>query len=96
HCRQYLENLPTHQNEPLIQTSSTHPFQQVSADLFEYGWPFVHLLTVLDTYTIVNYWWTFCMWSFPSQIRTDGRPQFRSQITAFCGEYGVERDSASS
>ena len=92
------------------QTVPTGPMSDVSADLCEYrgkdylvaacrysGWPFIAMLKKTDTEAVtkeLKHWFNTFGW--PTNVRTDGGPQFRSaEFHKFCSDAGVNVQTSS-
>ena len=60
------------------------------------GFPFVSQLRSLNTKAVIKALSTwFCDFGYPTIIRTDGGPQFRSEFKAFCHSIGAEKETSS-
>ena len=60
------------------------------------GWPFVALLKKTDTATVTTIMtdW-FDTFGWPTRIRTDNGPQFRSEFASFCASNGIKHETSS-
>lgn len=110
-CEQCQLYRPSLQAEPLQSATSlvTAPMQLFSCDLFEYagktylcsvdaysGYPFVKLLlrtSTADVTTVLTSW--FRMFGFPSKIKSDNGPQFRTEFKEYCTTNGMTHDTSS-
>ena len=99
-CQPCQEGRPAQQREEIQETAApTGPMSDIGADLCEYhgndylvavcrfsGWPFVSKMTKTDSshaIKILTNWFNFLGW--PTFLRTDGGPQFRStEFRKFC------------
>ena len=102
-CQEFCSS---QQQEEIIQTFASRPFESVSIDLYDSagkqylimvdrytGWPFVEKLRKTDTTTITDCllnW--FNDWGIPVTIRSDGGPQFRSEFDNFCKKLGMKHE----
>jgi hypothetical protein len=109
-CESCAKFLPSQPVEPFLAppTVST-PMEAAGVDLFDAagstyllmvdrysGYPFVHRLTRLNTAAVtkilLGWFWEF---GFPTSIRSDGGPQFRSEFSSFCDNYGIKHELSS-
>ena len=100
---------PSQQREPVIQTDADRPNEQFSADLFELqgahylavadrysGYPFAFKLNKLSTAHVTDILFRlFADYGFPTSIRTDGGPQFRSEFEDFCKDNNITHETSS-
>ena len=90
-------------------SEATAPMTHVGVDLFDFqgqdwlvmvdrysGYPFTQRLrrtTTSDVTSVLNEW--FMDWGYPSIIRSDGGPQFRSEFKKFCKDNAIEHELSS-
>lgn len=108
-CRECQQLQPSQQQEPLQPTTNEYPMHRVGIDLFQHagkhyvvmvdgysGFPWVEQLHSLSTGTVIkklNNW--FRTFGYPTNIRTDGGPQFRSEFKKFCTHIGANKETSS-
>ncbi len=108
-CSTCQSHLPSQPHEPLQLSDALGPFSHVGVDLLEFagqhwvcmvdrysGFPFTKKLRSLTTtavLTILETW--FRDWGFPTVIRTDGGPQFRTEFDDFCKAKGIIHELSS-
>ena len=96
-------------NEVILPGDAKHPMLQTACDLFSavgkqwlalvdrfsgYGW--TTPLRKLDTRGVTQHlenW--FNKFGWPTHIRTDGGPQFRSEFKDFCASHGIQHEPSS-
>jgi hypothetical protein len=109
-CQSCTEALPSKPAAPLTEPPATsQPMEAVGADLFAAGgknylvmvdrfsgFPFVHKMTKTDSASVVRAMqkWFYCF-GFPSSIRSDGGPQFRTDFKKFCWDNGIAHETSS-
>ena len=108
-CRACRERLPSLPPAPLQPTTASTPMAQVGTDLFEVngqhwllmvdrfsGYIWAHRLAKTTSAAVISRLRTwFLEYGFPTHIRSDGGPQYRSEFNAFCEENGIVHELTS-
>jgi hypothetical protein len=108
-CQKCQELRPSQSEELSPRPMVEAPMDALAADLFEVkgkhylavvdrysGWPWVFDLVKLDTNSVTSRLQnTFLDFGFPSDILTDGGPQFRGPFTEYCSEHGINHSLSS-
>ena len=109
-CAQCQELQASQSLEPMVEPQVTRtPMEAVGVDLCEYGgttwlvmvdrysgFPFAARLKSLNTKSVtVKLLKWFRDWGFPTTLRSDGGPQFRSEFGLFCEEWGICHETSS-
>ena len=105
-CQALRPSLP---KEPLLTTTADYPMHRMSSDLFQVGtshylvlvdrysgYPFLKRLTQLKSnavITTIDAW--FKVFGYPTSIRTDGGPQFRTEFKNYCADRGICHEQSS-
>jgi transposase InsO family protein len=108
-CSTCREALPSQALETMLEPAVSSPMSAVGVDLCDVagktwlvmvdrysGFPFAHRLKSLTSASVIKQlmrW--FCDWGFPSSIRSDGGPQFRSEFAEFCSKYKIAHELSS-
>ena len=109
-CEQCVAFLPSQPHEPLLQTVALQPFEAMAADLCELqgkhymilvdrysSYPFVEQLHKLDTKAVTKKMMKIFtnITGMPIALTVDRGPQFRTDFTEFCNNYGIDHDPSS-
>ena len=108
-CEAYQLYVPSQRQEPIYSIFAFSLMEQVAMDLFDHeghkylvmadrfsGLPWVKILRSLTTDAIISIcrkW--FLEFGFPKCIRTDNRPQFRTEFSAWCLSSGIIHETSS-
>ena len=111
HCNKLLPSQTKMSVSELCKETNKNsfPMSDVGIDLFAFagstyiimvdrysGFPFCKVLRSTTTTAVLNVlvgW--FHEWGFPTAMRTDGGPQFRSEFKEFCTKHGIKHELAS-
>jgi len=82
-CQTCIQHQPHLKPEPLQSSHATYPMELVAIDLFTYA----------GKHSRLSSW--FLDFGFPTKIRSDGGPQFRSDFNSFCSDLGIIKETSS-